>query len=524
MVTSDRGPLNSAYWLPAALLLAIPLGVGWACWVYPTSHLEGQGIDIVHHAIMVHEQAREGGPRQAVLGPMWIYPMTSHWLAAGAVPWCGDPVLALRGAAWVALLWVYTFQLALFRRFSSWPVAVLLLVLMQLVSVYFKVGTINYVMWEGQYNYSRLMGAVGFWGCLYLLTLPMRGFWSSTACTIGALALACFSFQCHLATGVPSLVAIAAYGTLAAMESRRWVYLLLPGFAAITTLLLLRFSGAWQMMSGNANDDGWLPVRLPVVLGVFATGIALVVLGRWIRRSVDRREETEEWLQVERVLGGALLAVTSLQLLLTYRFLQGTAAAYAVKTVLFLSVPLALLLLLLWIQRIVPRETQISRAGGIGLLALILVVVHVGSIRRYDLGLLYDVGIASANSSERRGRVLPPLDTLPQSILARAHALDFPPNGLYLDPVQPMGSYYLNMVAFRCNHYLCTTAKNRIEKEGTRCVFGHPGVTVVLLPRSADPGQLWGDGIVGSAGSDFWHCQVASCVASPTPNLPVDKP
>lgn len=477
-------------WLPLTLLAAVPLALVWATLAYHTAHLEGQGIDLIHHAVLVHEVARAEGPDAGVLVDLAHYPMTAHRLAALVLPLCGDPVLAMRATAWMAILWTFALQLALLRRFLSWPAALLALGGVQLLCVNLKVGTLNYILWEGQYNYSRLVAATCFWGTLYFLTLTPTWYSGGVALSLAALA-----FLCHLAAGVPAFLMLIAYGACLATERHNWRELALPVLAVATLGLLLVTSGAWEYMASNAAEDGWLPVRVPWVLALWGVVAAFVVL-RWVARL--QTPSAARTVTFERVLGAGLLAAGALQALLALRCGLGQAAPYAVKSLFFLTVPLALFLLAFWVSRLRPLALP-PRAGvaaGVGLLLLQGVVIAGG-----DLGLRPAITSAK-DTAGRRTRTIPAPAALPVCVERILAHMEQPDGVLYHDPLQPHGSYYLNLVALRHDRATALAALAEARHRDLRGMLALPGVREVLVPRSTAGALAGGPRLTGSR---FWH-------------------
>jgi hypothetical protein len=482
------------------LMAALVFAIGWTAVALRRTNLEQQGIDIVNHALMVRQLAIPGGDSEYWLGEYATYPHTAHYLAAVFLPlFDGNPIQALRCAALFVLLVMLIAQYGLLRLLLPWAPAVLVLVLWQAACALVNVADVNHFLWQGQYNYSRAVGAAALWLLLLLLARPPLGGWLHLCSPLPVVLLAAFALACHIAPGA------IAFGTLG-------VFYLLTAWSdsgrrgeSLIGLLLTLLAGAgmmfgtrlWQYMVANSGSDGYLPVPIaPLVALAAPTWVGAAVLLWRGRRARSRSSPVVQCVACALLVAGPLQAY----LLYKWHFLK-TTAPYAVRSVLFYTFALTSLL---WISGAVnwlryrissvealwsSRRTRWAATcmAGTALIVGLWVALYKDPVRRY-YGIDRDPVQVARDLAEHHEE------------LAGCY---------YYDPRQVFGSYYATAAGSGMPHSVTLSClKGLYYEKNWQRLLAEEQVTALLLPAAVDPQDVFGSTVHAQAVGPYWRCDL----------------
>lgn len=501
-----------------AMLAGAMLAVPWTWFAYRRSHVEWQGVDVMHHALIIKQLSVPEGRNEHALGELAHYPVGSHWLAVVAMPLFGDdPFLAMRYVAavtmWILLLAPYVLLCRAMGPLS----ALLCLLLWQFACLALKVAGFNHFMWEGQYNYSRGVGTAAYWMMLVLLTGNHRTQTAQLGSWIAAIVCACFAINCHIAPGAVGLATLVFFSGMVFLRERRPHSLMLGVLTCLGFGISLLISREWLTMPTLANRDGWLPVGPQWILMLWAPTL-VVVLVRWGAFGYPLNV-------MEQSLTAGLLAAGALQGYLIFKMLVlGTCAPYAVKSVYALTFGLASLLWCCWSVRWA-RQWNVSAslaarwkvAGPV--LAFMLIAALGYRFTKMDLGLRWRIPDALA------GRVLPPAETLPHQTTRTISGLgEHKGDYLYVDPLQPVGSLYVSMTALDVAWSTIERCEKKMKKNGIDGVLSAGLMKGLIVPRSADLSRVTSLPMDIEDLGPFRKCRLRTTEPAPSPTgVPVTQ-
>jgi len=455
--------------LLALLSVGLVFSIAWTALALDRNNVDRQGIDIIHHALILHQLTVPGGISEHYLGHFSRYPMGSHELARLFLPCFGnDTIQALRCAALFSLLTLLAVKWVILRQMMRPAAALLVLITMQALFIPLRVADVNHFLWVGQYNFSRAVGAGALLLLVYGLAVPpFRGrlAWGNDVLWIG---LAGYALGCHATPGV------IAFGLLG------WYYLQdlreqplrggLIRLAALGAAAVALFFGtnAFAMMK-YVGEDGWMPVRAPWWL--FAAWFPTWLVMSCIALSNLWRPRPGHWSDgIGRAVLCGMVSCGVLQAYLTFSCVLGRAAPYTVKSTLFVTMAMSVLVwvhaTMLLIHRWQPpmlqwwdsrRFSQVVRLTA-GVAAVVgLVVLLKRDVTRPYYGPDRDpVHVARA------------LGNLREEVEGY----------MYYDPNQPHGSVFVNTVALNPRVANFTKDAHRAQLRG------------ILLPRDVGPAQL----------------------------------
>jgi hypothetical protein len=488
------------------LLVLLLLGGVLFSWVwtqlgYRGGNLERQGIDIVHHALIISKVSVPGGINEHSLGVLADYPNTAHRLAALTLTWFdGDAILAMRFTGMTTVTWLLALQFTLLCRLLPWVQAAILLLLWQWLCWWGMVANPNHFQY-GVYNFSRAVGGLGLWGSLVFLSTGASGAWQRRLYYLLAAAGAAFAMACHLVPGAVAFGGIILFAVTGWLRQPQVDRLFLLGAALLAAAYMYWGTSVWTLMVQNAGSDGWLPVGPPGMLLIWVplAGLAALLLLRPIFVGLTA-EPCSLHLPTECLMT-ALLSAGAVQLLAYVRMVVwGACAPYAVKSVFYYTFPLAALLGMVWLatlcsgrlpapwrallQTAQRRKVPYFLAAGL-LLASMAMLCHL------DRGLR--TFVKPGNAAGPAACYYPPRDQLPQTIstalagIAREHE-----GWYYFDPIQPFGAFYASIVGLNLDWQTAVFCRDKLAAHDYAAVLTHPGVRGILLPDQAqgaiDPG------------------------------------
>jgi hypothetical protein len=483
-------------WRPGSFqfLAVLFLGGGIFAWIwtqlgYYDSNLERQGVDIVHHAVIVHQVYAPGGLDRQIFNKLADYPNTSHRLAALTLGWFGgDAIVALRFAALTTICWLLALQFTLVCRFLPWLPAGLVVLLWQWLCCWGKVSNPNH-FWEGMYNYSRAVGGLGLWGGLVLLTAEPAVAWQRRILELLAVGAAMFALACHLVPGAVALGGLGIYALAGWLRERRPERLVLLVLTVLATVGMYYGTSVWKVMVDSAGLNGWLPVGpLPLLL----TWIPLAGLAAWFltRPIVGRAQSSETtWLPTEPLMT-ALLAAGGLQAVAFARMLLWeNCAPYAVKSLFFYTFPLGSLLAILWLLPYCRRLPSIWQGYWQTAERRKLLHVLAGGFLLASFALLYhqDRGLRSFvrlnEDSAAARRYYPPHDQLPPAVSrALADVATGHQGWYYLDPNQPFGAFYATLLGLHLEFNTAIECRDRLLAHDYAALGSLVPVRGILVP------------------------------------------
>jgi hypothetical protein len=484
-------------WRPGSVpFLAVLLALGaifagvWTQLGYRHSNLERQGVDIVHHAVIVHQVNAPGGLDRQTFNKLADYPNTSHRLAALTLPWFGgDALVALRFAALTTICWLLALQFTMVCRFLPWVQAAIVVLLWQWLCCWGKVSN-PYHFWEGMYNYSRAVGGLGLWGGLLLLTVQPASAWQRWLLELLAVGAAAFALACHLVPGAVALGGLGLYALAGWLRQRRPERLVLLMVTMLTAAGMYLGTSVWKVMVDSAGLNGWLPVG---PLALLLTWIPLAGLAAWflIRPIVGRTVQPLTWLSTEPLMT-ALLAAGALQTVTFLRMLWGSCAPYAVKSLFYYTFPLASLLGILWLVpwcRRLPASWQqywyaAERRKLLHVLAGGLLLASIGLVYHQDRGLRTFIRLNEDSAATRR--YYPPHDQLPPAMIkALAEVASEHQAWYYLDPDQPFGAFYATLLGLHLEFNTAIECRDRLLAHDYEALNSLAGVHGLLIPEGA---------------------------------------
>lgn len=328
----ERGP---AWILLATPIVALAIGLGLARWVLPKSVSSRRGADWRLHARLILRQAHPDAVDDNSLGLLASYPPSSHFLASRLLPVLfDDPVLAMRSVAWATLLSLYICQWLVFRAVLGGWSATLTLLVWQAFLQELKLANVNF--FHGNYFYAQAVGSAALWWLVaWLIWTPTVDFgrpWRNGLSFLSAV----LAFDCHLAPGLVAYACVVGAGILALRSPRRRSDMAFAGLAPILFVALIIESGQLTHMAENSKHDGTLELRAPLLTLLLSLGAGPMLM--WcVWRVRSKRLPVWVWRLAPIVLvAGAALV---LELAVVCRWLQGAVAPYAVKKILFLTVP-----------------------------------------------------------------------------------------------------------------------------------------------------------------------------------------
>jgi hypothetical protein len=487
----------------------------WTRFGYTRGNLERQGIDIVHHALMVHAVSQRGGVTPQSLGIYYEYPLTSHRLAAPALPLFGnDPILAMRFAAMSTIVWLLALQFTLLCRVLPWVRAALVLFLWQWLCWAGLVANSSYFEFA-LFNYSRAVGGLGLWASLVFLTSPVASAWTRILFHILATVAAALALACHIVPGAVAFAGIFGFAVVGLVRERSVDRLVLLVMALVVGAVMYWGTSVWAMMVHVSGSDGWLPVGPPalLLLWVPVAGVAAFMLLRSLRSRP--RTFPDELQDISDGLATTLLAAGSLQALTYVKMvLWGTCAPYAFKSVYYYTFPLAALWGLMWLSLLVARWLPRSSTalldslqrwkvphvltGAVALAALVL-------LHHLDRGLRPFVKAAGENarwrdcvvaSALRKSdptkddggpRYYPTRDQLPQAVATTLGQIAAEHQGwYYYDPNQPFGSFYASVVGLHLDFDTAVFCRERLASGDYAAIEACPEVRGILVPGTSD--------------------------------------
>jgi len=487
---------------PWLLLAFVPLLA--ACWTATAlrhDNLERQGIDIVHHARMIHElQSAEHDAEAIARSHHAAYPRGSHRFAALFLPvFKGNAIQAMRCAALVALLVMLVAQYTLLRQFLAPAHALLTLVAWQTVCAQAQVADVNHFLWHGQYNYSRAVGAAALYLILVLLVVPAfssKGRWLND---VAAVLLAVFALACHTGPGAIAFGTLGVYylfALRAGQLARGIVGLVLTTLAGVGMVL---GAGVCRYMTSYAGSDGWLPVSLwPLLMLWLPTWIAVMVMlwGRWSAAKSSAGLEPDFSL----VLCCGLLVAGAFQAYLTYGvYVRESIAPYAMKSVLFYTFAFASLLWIYWIGKGVRVMAEsnpwiaLRRPPAWAVTGLAVVAAAAGLV----VMLKKDASRPDYGSERELARV---------ARVVTAHRGDLV-DCLYFDPDQPFGSYFINSACLLHSKALLSSKLRRTGSD-LNLLLAERGIAALLLPANETPEALFGQALPTTRIGSLLRCDL----------------
>ncbi len=518
--------------VPLLILLALvsfPIALVWTWWGYKHAHVERQGIDIVNHAILVHQNAVSDGDNERILAFHLNYPQTSHRLAAWFLPlFEGDVFLAMRFVALLSLLGLFFCQLTLLCRFLPAVISVMVLLAWQWVCLECKVSNLNHFMWDGQYNYSRSVGGVGLWLALVLVTTTTKAGWQRCAVFTLAIAAVLFSFACHLAPGAIAVAFLAVFGSILWLRNRQWEYLFLMAGTVTGSLVLFFATQVWLYMAANATMDGWMPVKhwwllllwIPTFLVVAGWLGRIVLKGIFIslhktQQKVEAAEPTSPGL-VTLGVSCALLAAGGFQFYLMGEWWAGSCAPYAVKSLFFYTFPLATFLWIVgftWVwktrQAVTPDwlNNKFMRWLAVGF-ACVLCFLFVQRWLRRDPGLLWAIELTPQQRVfHPQGYFQPDPAWMPMALTDTLAAYrDDEGRWCYFDPLQPSGSHYASVIGLQTQRIPAVHCFYDLTQGKGAALVKSAELQGVLLPYFVDPANIFPPSVRVEKTGPFWRC------------------
>lgn len=463
--------------------LSVVFAIAWTALALNRNNVDRQGIDIVHHSLILHQLTVPGGLTQYSLGAFWEYPMGAHEVALLLLPcFDGDAIQAVRCLALISLLVMLLAKWVLLGRIMRPAVALLALAAVQAVFMQARVADLNHFLWEGQYNFSRAVGTAALMVLLVALAAPPcsgRLAWLNDVLRIG---LAAYALGCH---ATPGVIAFCTLGWFYLQELRENG--LLPGLLKLGVLggaasALYFGTNAFAMMK-YASMGGWQPVRGEAALLAGWLPTWLVMSGLGVRQLW--RPRPGPWSDgVGRAVLCGMVASGTLQAYLTLRCQLGQVTPYTVKSTLFVTVTMAALV---WLRALVlllerrPMWTAVWQrqrfCRGVAVVAAAAAVFGMVNMLRRDVQRPY-------YGAERD----------PVEIVRVLQASGNPPcDYYYFDPKQPIGSLFVNVAGLH-REMAAPLAADEVRK-----------LSHVLLPRGEDPAVL-GAGVAAEPYGIFLKC------------------
>lgn len=482
MDANERTP-----WMVFALwaVVALGLGITWVRVIAPGYNLERRGIDLIHHALMIQDQAKPAGEPALQVSGFARYPQLSHWLASWLMPLVRDDAIrAMRALGFTAILLLFGLQYMLLREQTSVHVALAAVVLWQWLCLEGCFANVNF--FHGTCFFAQAVGMVGFWLALVLAARPfpwadrVDETWLPLLSMLGPVLAGWFAYQCHFVPGVVTFGAIWLFAACAWLRQPSWAAAWALGFTTLVPAVIVLSSDQFRYMAASSTADGPIPIRHPwLVLAAIPT--AAVGLARLYQ---DWR--SPRLSEVERLLIHALLVAGACQSYLAYKWLiQETVAGYCVKKLFFHTFPVAALLwvwwLLQWSKRWRPWFSNSSFSWSFGSwqarAAWVLVVaagVYANAVRplRKDLRGPFALGERDPVQAARL-------------LATQRHELH---SGCYFDPQFPGGAVFANVAArllpLDISEKIClpTHPVGGADSPGSA-----PEVNKLVLPRDVQP-------------------------------------
>lgn len=469
----------------------------WTAWMLPRNNIERQGGDIVHHALIVQELIDPSLPAPAFFKS---YPRLSHQIAAGlSILFDADPIQGMRCVALVALGLMTLFQFELLRSALSWSAAAITLCAWQFVCTTAKVGNINHFLWEGQYNYSRAVGAAAMWLSVLVLAVTRRR--QSQGLLFSWLA-AIFAIQCHLVPGVLAFGTIVLHYSLHSHISRSWRPLQSAGLSGVVAVVSCLTSKSREM-AGIAAAGGWLPVALEPLLWIWAP-TALLAIGCIV--GLRRRSQTELHAvdSSDQVLIAACLTSAALQSALFVGRFVGRISDYSYNSALFYTFQFASL----WL--IHAAATGLCHWRPDWRIDRYPLAVRRGCQLAAVVAGIFAIGVALKRDVRRPyfGE-----DRDPVHVVRQLHLWsDRIPTILYIDPEQPMSSYFVNLSIANLDAIAAMKVSDQI-RDGFNInkLCADREVHALVLPRAFNPSQTLRSNVDAEARGNFWLVRLPDC-------------
>jgi hypothetical protein len=247
-------------------------------------------------------------------------------------------------------------------------------------------------------------------------------------------------------------------------------------------------------MASNANLDGWMPVAYwPILLAAAPTGIVAIF------RIVRSRNRLTSIPQVEFTLASFLLASLALLAYATVGLVRGVVAPYAVKSLLFYTTPLALLLGATWlypwwqyVNRSLTPRVPIALSRPIHACAWVIAIglaiwpmARDRSLRtlvREADPFLKTVGKASFVCSQDRSA-----DGARRLLMSRKERYK---DALYFDLLCPTTAYFASQSALGRGIHPDAIKLSDHPKQIILDALQAPSVRALLLPPGQDPSVL----------------------------------
>jgi hypothetical protein len=492
------------------ILLAgsVGLAFGWAALPGRSNDLEHQGIDAVNHALMIHRRAHPV-PRE-LQGTYASYPQLMHALAGCFMPVLGDNAIrAMDCVSWLTLLGLFAVQWTLLCRLL--PALPALAVLTGWQWLRLQTHFADWDFFHVNCYPPQALGTLLVWlQVLLLATAAPRVRWLRDG---AALLLALLAYNSHIVPGAvafATLIILEGYHLLAGPgRTGASLRLVLTGVTAAGTLLgseqLAVMAGARIIAGGTLLCDHlWLLLLwVPTLL----LACVRVAWQRW------RHSGPEE---MELVLSSALLAAGSIQGYLTLEtVLHVSVGYYSALKLFWLTFPLASLLWLCWLSRLLCRTWRLPRQR------VVRVAVAAGCL------LLALYGLRSLVQQDPRRpslRLKPPTDLVERTRLRQArdavaasHRLrrllgrtnHAPPYVYFHDPAMPFGSLFATVTALETNHdaaYGCWLSLH--FKQSLADLLRRERVGLILLPRHADARAVVGVAVPVEPAGPFLRCDL----------------
>ena len=502
-----------------ALLVALGVAAAWPWtrFAYAGSHFEDQGIDIVNHAILVHQVSVPGGRTAHALGGHVNYPVASHRLAAAALPlFDGNPLLALRFAAAAAMVVLTAAPFVLLCRVLPVGPALIALAVWEFACLALKVSGFNHFMPAAVYNYSRAVGTAAWWaGLVFLAAAPAAG-WRRYACWAAAVGLACFAMACHVAPGGVAFATLGLYACYGFARDRRADFAALAAAAGLAGAGMVFGTDVWVYMKTNAAADGWLPVGpWPVLfLWVPVLVVACVRPGTGLlARPPARPPANAPRPMLEPILTAGLIGAGLFQAYLGYKLVRGECAPYGFKSLFFFTFPLAAFLATVWVARGFQPGGRLAGfrwpAASRRLVvpaALALTAGLAACVARLDRGLNWQVRVAAYDHNSDRAR--PDPATLPHQAAEALRPVAASAQGYYyVDPKQPFGAYYATVVGLGMDRDVAEACWEARGRDTIARLREFPTVAGVLVPRGVDPAAATAVPLRVEEAGPFWKCR-----------------